>query len=89
MNRDLIQKAVDEAKEREANLMIWDRRDTFTVEAEDLSEIELNDEFLKVKMEDGKATVYVEYDSIYKLVVEKERKGGRSGARAGFGAVSD
>lgn len=85
----MIQNAVEEAKEQEAKLMIWDRRDTFTVETKDLSEIELSNGFLKVKMEDGKATVYVEYDSIYKLVVEKERKGGRSGARAGFGSASD
>ena len=89
MNRNLIQTAIDEAREQEANLMICDRRDTFTVEADELSEIELNDESIRVKMEDGKATVYVEYKSIYKLVVEKERKGGRSGARAGFGAASN
>ena len=35
-----------------------------------------------------KATVFVEYDSIYKLVVDKDRAGrGRSGTRAGFGAT--
>ncbi len=37
-------------------------------------------------MQDGKAVVYVEYDSIYKLVVEKERAA-RAGIRAGFGAA--
>jgi hypothetical protein len=38
-------------------------------------------------MQDGKATVFIEYDFIYKLVVDKDRAGkGRSGARAGFGA---
>lgn len=88
MNRDLISKAVEEAKSEEANLVIWDRRDTFTVESGDVKELDLADEYLALKMEDGKATVYVEYDSIYKLVVERERKS-RSGIRAGFGAVSN
>jgi hypothetical protein len=37
-------------------------------------------------MQDGKAVVYVAYDSIYKLVVEKERTA-RAGIRAGFGAA--
>lgn len=87
MNRSLIQTAVEEAKEQAANLVIWDRRDTFTIESDDVKDLDLADEYLVVKMEDGKATVYVEYESIYKLVVEKERKGGRSGTRAGFGAV--
>jgi hypothetical protein len=40
-----------------------------------------------VKMQDGRVTVYVEFDHIYKLVVERERSR-RSGARAGFGAAS-
>lgn len=88
MNRDLISKAVEEAKSEEANLVIWDRRDTFTVESGDVKDLDLADEHLSLKMEDGKVTVYVEYDSIYKLVVERERKS-RSGIRAGFGAVSD
>ncbi len=88
MNKELVEKVVEEAREEEANLVIWDRRDTFTVEAEDLSELELADGHLKAKMQDGRATVYVEYDSIYKLVVEKERKA-RAGVRAGFGATSD
>ncbi len=85
MDRALIQKAVDEARDEEANLVIWDRRDTFTVEQDDVADLEISDDHLRVKMQDGKATVYVELDSIYKLVVEKERSR-RSGARTGFGA---
>jgi hypothetical protein len=87
MDRALIQKAVDEARDEEANLVIWDRRDTFTVEQDDVADLEISDDHLRVKMQDGKATVYVELGSIYKLVVEKERSG-RSGARTGFGAAS-
>jgi hypothetical protein len=86
MNRALVQKAVDEARNEEANLVIWDRRDTFTVEQDDVADVEISDDHLRVKMQDGRATVYVELDSIYKLVVEKERSR-RSGARTGFGAV--
>ncbi|CAN5611991.1 hypothetical protein BH24ACT21_BH24ACT21_18700 [soil metagenome] len=88
MKKELIEKVVEEARNEEANLVIWDRRDTFTVEAEDLPELEMADGHLQAKMQDGRATVYVEYDLIYKLVVEKERKA-RSGARAGFGASAD
>jgi hypothetical protein len=41
-------------------------------------------------MQDGKATVYVTHDSIYKMVVEKEKAGkGRSGIRAGFSSAID
>lgn len=87
MEKQLIEKVIDEAKSEEANLVIWDRRDTFTVEAEDIEGIETNDDHLRVTMQDGKATVYVEYDYIYKLVVEKERSA-RAGVRAGFGASS-
>src|SRR3712207_7255220 len=46
-------------------------RDTFTIAQEDLAELELGEDHLRAKMEDGRATVYVEFDSIYKLVVEK------------------
>lgn len=88
MKKELVEKVVEEAREEDANLVIWDRRDTFTVEADDLSDLELADEHLQAKMQDGRATVYVEYDSIYKLVVEKERKA-RSGTRAGFGASAE
>lgn len=87
MKKELVEKVVEEARKEEANLVIWDRRDTFTVEAEDLSELELADGHLQAKMQDGRATVYVEYDLIYKLVIEKERKA-RSGIRAGFGAAA-
>ena len=88
MRKELIQEAIQEAEKEEANLVIWDRRDTFSVEPDDVKGIEANDDHLRVKMQDGKATVFVEYDSIYKLVVDKERAGkGRSGSRAGFGAT--
>ena len=88
MKKELVETVVEEARKEEANLVIWDRRDTFTVEADDLSELELADGYLRAKMQDGRATIYVEYDLIYKLVVEKERKA-RSGVRAGFGASTE
>ncbi len=50
------------------------------------AEVSVEQDYLRVRMEDGKATVYVEYEQIYKLVVEKE-KVGRKGPRAGFGAT--
>ena len=84
MDKEIVKNIVDEARGEEANLIVWDRRDTFTVEPK--AEVSVEDDYLKIKMEDGKATVYVEYDSIYKLVVEKERAG-RAGTRAGFGAT--
>ncbi len=87
MERALIQKVIDEARTEEANLVIWDRRDTFTVEQEDVGDLEVGDDHLRVRMQDGKVTVYVDLDEIYKLVVEKERAS-RSGTRAGFGAAS-
>jgi hypothetical protein len=86
MERQLIEKVIDEAKDGGANLVVWDRRDTFTVEAEDVKEIETNDDHLRIMMQDGRAIVYVEYDYIYKLVVEKDRSV-RAGIRAGFGAA--
>jgi hypothetical protein len=84
VDREIVKRIVDEARGEEANLVVWDRRDTFTVEPK--AEISVEDDYLKVKMEDGKATIYVEYDSIYKLVVDKSRsvRVGAS-ARAGFG----
>ncbi|MGF1473817.1 MAG: hypothetical protein ACFB50_19010 [Rubrobacteraceae bacterium] len=88
MKKELVEKVVEKAREEEANLVIWDRRDTFTIEADDLSELELADGHLQAKMQDGQATVYVEYDLIYKLVVEKERRA-RPGIRAGFGASAE
>jgi hypothetical protein len=87
VERALIQKVVDEARAEEANLVIWDRRDTFTVEQDDVGDLEVGDDHLRVKMQDGRVTVYVDLDEIYKLVVEKERSS-RSGTRAGFGAAS-
>ena len=87
MEKQLIEKVIDEAKTEGANLVIWDRRDTFTVESEEVGDIETNNDHLRVAMQDGKAVVYVEYDYIYKLVVEKERSA-RAGVRAGFGASS-
>jgi hypothetical protein len=82
----LIEKVIDEAREEGASLVIWDRRDTFTVESDDVKEIEKGDDYLRVKMQDGKAIVYVEYEYIYKLVVERDRSV-RAGVRAGFGAA--
>jgi hypothetical protein len=87
MEKQLIEKIIEEAKGDGSNLVIWDRRDTFTVESDAVKQIEANDDHLRVEMQDGKAVVYVEYDSIYKLVVEKERTA-RAGVRAGFGASS-
>lgn len=88
MYKELVGKIVDEARDAESNLVIWDRRDTFTVEADDVDKIEVTDDYLRVDMQEGKATVYVQLESIYKLVVEKERSGrGRSDARTGFGAA--
>lgn len=86
MNRELVEKVVEEARSEESKLVVSDRRDTFTLESKDVANVELGDDHLKVKMEDEKVTVYVEFDSIFKLVVEKDRSG-RSSLRAGFGAV--
>ena len=83
MDKEIVRRIVDEAHGEEANLIVWDRRDTFTIEPK--AEISVEDEYLRVQMEDGRATVYVEYDYIYKLVVEKERSA--RGTRAGFGAT--
>ena len=84
MDREIVKRIVDEARGEEANLVVWDRRDTFTVEPK--AEVSAEDDYLRIKMEDGRATVYVEYDQIYKLVVEKDRAA-RPGTRAGFGAL--
>ena len=85
MEKQLIEKIIDEAKTEEANLVIWDRRDTFTIEADDIGEIATNDDHLRIPMQDGKIVVYVGYDYIYKLVVERDRSA-RPGVRAGFAA---
>jgi len=81
VERALIQKVIDEARGEEANLVIWDKRDTFTVEQDDVADLEVSDDHLRVRMQDGRVTVYVQLDKIYKLVVEK------TGARAGFGVA--
>jgi hypothetical protein len=86
MEKQLIEKVIEEAKGEGSNLVIWDRRDTFTVESDAVKQIEVNEDHLRVEMQDGKAVVYVEYDFIYKLVIEKERTA-RAGIRAGFGAA--
>jgi hypothetical protein len=86
MNRELIQKVVEEARSEESKLVISDRRDTFTLESKDVANIELGDDHLKVTMEDDKATVYVGFDAIFKLVVEKDRSA-KSSLRAGFGST--
>jgi hypothetical protein len=85
VEKQLIEKIIEEAKTEEANLVIWDRRDTFTIEADDIGEIATNDDHLRIPMQDGKIVVYVGYDYIYKLVVERDRSA-RPGVRAGFAA---
>ena len=83
MDKEIVKRIAEEARDEEANLVIWDKRDTFTVEPK--AEISAEDDYLLVRMEDGRVTIYVEYGSIYKLVVEKEHVA--RGVRAGFGAV--
>ena len=39
MERQLIEKVIDEARDEGASLVIWDRRDTFTLESDDVKEI--------------------------------------------------
>lgn len=86
MKRELVEQVLEEARSAESKLAVSDRRDTFTLEADEVTNAEAGEDHLKVTMEEGKATVYVEFDSIYKLVVERERSG-RSSTRAGFGAT--
>lgn len=83
MERALIEKVLEEARSTEANLVIADRRDTFTIEAEDLKDIEVFDDYLRATMDDGKITVYLELEKVYKLVLERQRSR-RIGGRAGF-----
>lgn len=83
MDKGLVEKVVAEAREAESNLIVSDRRDTFTVEKEDVASIEVADDHLKVTMQDGKAIVYLMLDEVYKLVVEKEKVRSAAG-RAGF-----
>ncbi len=86
MEKKLVEKIIKEAVDSESSLGVSDRRDTFTVEKDDVEKIEVSDGHLKAIMQDGKATVYVELDKVYKLVVEKE-KTKKSGGRTGFGAA--
>lgn len=86
MKRELVEQVLEEARSAESKLAVSDRRDTFTLEPDEVTNAEAGEDHLKVTMEEGKATVYVEFDSIYKLVVERERSG-RSSTRAGFGAT--
>lgn len=88
MDKKLTEQIIKEAKDSESNLVIWDKRDTFTVEKDDVEKIEIANNHLKASMQDDKATVYVELAEIYKLVVEKE-KTKASGGRTGFGAAKD
>ena len=44
MEKQLIEKVVEEAKGDGSNLVIWDRRDTFTVESDAVKQIEVNDD---------------------------------------------
>lgn len=85
MDKKLVEQIIKEAKDTESSLGIWDKRDTFTVEKDDVEKIEVANNHLKASMQDDKATVYVELAEIYKLVVEKE-KAKKSGGRTGFGA---
>lgn len=85
MEKQLVEQIIDEAKDAEASLGVWDKRDTFTVEKEDVEKIEVSDGYLKASMQDDKATVYVELSEIYKLVVERD-KAKASAGRTGFGA---
>ncbi|WP_273843616.1 hypothetical protein [Rubrobacter calidifluminis] len=85
MDRSLIERALKEAREAGHDLVVWDRRDTFTIENDKLDDLSLEDGYLRALVGREKAVVYVELDSIYKLVVEKERPH-RAGLRAGFGA---
>ncbi len=61
MNKELVQKVLDEARSEEANLVIWDRRDTFTVEQDEMEDLEVGDGHLQVKMQDVFLKVYVEF----------------------------
>ncbi len=53
MRKELIQKAIDEAAKEGANLVIWDRRDTFTVENGDVKEIEVEIKRIPGALESG------------------------------------
>jgi hypothetical protein len=88
MDKSLVEQVIKEAVDTESNLGVWDKRDTFTIEKDDVEKVEVADGHLKAVMQDGKATVYVELDEIYKLVVEKE-KARKTAGRTGFGAARE
>lgn len=79
MRKELVETVIEEARSEKSSLVVWDERDTFTVEPEDLDGLEIADDHLKIRMQDGRTIIYVGFDAIYKLVVNKER------SRAGFG----
>lgn len=79
MKKDLVEKVVEEARSGKSDLVVSDEKDTFTVESEDLDDVEVADDHLRVKMQDGRSTIYVEFEAIHKLTVNKDR------GRAGFG----
>ena len=55
MNREIVKTIVDEARGEESNVVVWDKRDTFTVEPK--AEVSVEDEYLKVKRDERRATV--------------------------------
>jgi hypothetical protein len=46
VDKEIVRRIVDEAHGEEANLIVWDRRDTFTIEPK--AEISAEDEYLRV-----------------------------------------
>ena len=60
VDRALIQKVVEEARSEEANLVIWDRRDTFTVEPDALADLGVVDDHLRANIQSAWVTVYTQ-----------------------------
>ncbi len=79
MKKALVEKVVEEAKSGKSDLVVSDEKDTFTVESGDLDGLEVAEDHLRVEMQDGRTTIYVEFEEIHKLIVNKDR------GRAGFG----
>ena len=44
MDREIVRRIADEAREEEANLVVWDKRDTFTIEPK--AEVSVEDDYL-------------------------------------------
>ena len=85
MKRELVERALEEARSEEAKLVVWDWRDTFTIEPK--ADVSLEDEYARVELEDGKSVIYVEYEYVYKVAIEREKSAARKGGpRAGFGS---